>query len=77
MDTLLLEEEMAVKNRYYPVEFKCEALAVPATDGYTMATLERELGITLGCLDNGSEGRNAMASTPQPTASRRWRGYWW
>jgi transposase-like protein len=39
---------MARKNRYYPPEFKREALAMLATGEYTMAELERELGITPG-----------------------------
>jgi len=45
-----LEEEMTAKNRYYPPEFKREALAMLATGEHTMATLERELGITPGLL---------------------------
>jgi len=39
---------MTRKNRYYPPEFKREALAMLATGEYTMAKLERELGITAG-----------------------------
>ena len=49
-DTLFLEEQMARKNRYYPPEFKREALAMLATGEYTMAQLERELGITSGLI---------------------------
>jgi transposase len=39
---------MTRKNRYYPPEFKREALAMLATGEYTIAGLERELGITPG-----------------------------
>lgn len=39
---------MMRKNRYYPPEFKREALAMLATGEYTIAGLERELGITPG-----------------------------
>ena len=39
---------MTRKNRYYPPESKREALAMLATGEYTMAELERELGITAG-----------------------------
>jgi transposase len=38
------------KNRYYPPEFKQEALELLATGDYSMAQLERELGITAGLL---------------------------
>lgn len=38
------------KNRYYPPEFKREALAMLATGEYTVAGLERELGITPGLI---------------------------
>lgn len=38
------------KLRYYPPEFKREALAMLATGEHTMAQLERELGITAGLL---------------------------
>lgn len=38
------------KIRYYPPEFKREALAILATGEHNMAQLERELGITAGLL---------------------------
>lgn len=41
---------MSRKNRYYPPEFKREALEMLATGEYNMAQLERELGITPGLL---------------------------
>lgn len=41
---------MTRKNRYYPPEFKREALAMLATGEYSMAALERELGITSGLI---------------------------
>ena len=41
---------MNKKNRYYPPEFKREALGLLATGEYNMAQLERELGITSGLL---------------------------
>jgi transposase len=41
---------MSRKNRYYPSEFKREALGMLATGEHNMAQLERELGITPGLL---------------------------
>ena len=41
---------MSRKNRYYPPEFKREALEMLATGEHNMAQLERELGITPGLL---------------------------
>ena len=41
---------MSRNRRYYPPEFKREALEMLATGEYKMAQLERELGITLGLL---------------------------
>ena len=41
---------MTRKNRYYPSEFKREALAMLTTGEYTIAGLERELGITPGLI---------------------------
>lgn len=41
---------MSRTNRYYPPEFKREALEMLATGQYNMAQLERELGITDGLL---------------------------
>jgi transposase len=41
---------MSKKNRYYPPEFKREALKLLATTDQSMAKLERELGITPGLL---------------------------
>ena len=41
---------MSKKNRYYPPEFKHEALEMLATGEQNMAQLERELGITPGLL---------------------------
>lgn len=41
---------MTRKNRYYPPEFKREALVMLARGEYTIAGLERELGITPGLL---------------------------
>jgi transposase len=43
-------KNMNGKNRYYPPEFKREALEMLATGEYNMAQLERELGITSGLL---------------------------
>ncbi len=37
---------MSRKNRYYPPEFKREALEMLASGEHNMAQLERELGIT-------------------------------
>ena len=41
---------MSKKNRYYPPEFKREALEMLANGEHSMAQLERELGITPGML---------------------------
>ena len=41
---------MSRKNRYYPPEFKQEALELLATGEYSMAQLETKLGITPGLL---------------------------
>ena len=41
---------MTRKLRYYPPEFKREALGMPAAGEHTMAKLERELGITPGLI---------------------------
>lgn len=41
---------MSRNNRYYPSEFKREALGMLATGEHNMAQLERELGITPGLL---------------------------
>jgi len=41
---------MSRRNRYYPPEFKREALEMPAAGEHNMAQLERELGITPGLL---------------------------
>ena len=41
---------MSRKNRYYPPEFKQEALELLATGEYSMAKLETKLGITPGLL---------------------------
>lgn len=41
---------MTRKNRYYSPEFKRETLVMLASGEYTMAGLERELGITPGLI---------------------------
>lgn len=41
---------MSRKNKYYPPEFKCEALEMLASGKYTMAQIERELGISMGMM---------------------------
>jgi len=41
---------MSRKNRYYPPEFKQEALELLATGEYSMVKLETKLGITPGLL---------------------------
>jgi len=41
---------MSRKNRYYPPEFKREALEMLGSGKYTMARIERDLGITKGLL---------------------------
>lgn len=41
---------MSRTNRYYPPEFKREALELLATGQYSISQLERELGITPGLL---------------------------
>lgn len=41
---------MSRKNRYYPPEFKREALEMLATGKYTQAQIEQDLGITIGLL---------------------------
>ena len=70
---------MTRKNRYYPPEFKREALAMLATGEYTMAELERELGITQGLVKqwkrkaerNGEYvSPNSEPTTPADTAAR-------
>jgi transposase len=70
---------MTRKNRYYPPEFKREALAMLATGEYTMAELERELGITAGLVKqwkrkaerNGEyESPNREPATPEAAAAR-------
>jgi transposase len=41
---------MSRKNRYYPPEFKREALAMLASGKYSMAQIERDLGISKGLM---------------------------
>ena len=41
---------MSRKKRYYPPVFKQETLALLASGEYSMAQLERELGITAGLI---------------------------
>jgi transposase len=43
-------KKMNRQKRYYPPEFKREALEMLATGEYNMAQLERELGVTSGLL---------------------------
>ena len=60
---------MSRKNRYYPPEFKQEALGLLATGEYNMAQLERELGITPGLLrqwKRSAELRGEYASIDEP-----------
>jgi transposase len=70
---------MGDTNRYYPPEFKREALAMLATGEYTIAALERELGITPGLVKqwkrqaerNGEYvSPNREAATPAAAAAR-------
>jgi len=56
---------MSRKNRYYPPEFKREALALLATGKYSMAEIERDLGISKGLLHTwkrNAEQRGEYAS---------------
>ena len=41
---------MSRKNKYYPPEFKREALEMLAGGKYTMAQIERDLGISKGLM---------------------------
>jgi len=70
---------MTRKNRYYPQEFKREALAMLATGEYTAAELERELGITPGLVrqwrrkaerDGEYPSPNTESTTPAAAAAR-------
>lgn len=74
-----MEEEITASKRYYPPEFKREALAMLATGEYSMAALKRELGITPGLLRQWKrradrKGQYASANnepkTPAATAAR-------
>lgn len=62
---------MTRKNRYYSPEFKREALVMLATGEYSMAGLERELGITPGLLKQWkrkAEGNGEyVAADSEPT----------
>lgn len=67
------------KNRYYPPEFKEEALKLLASGEFTMAQLERDLGITAGLLkqwqrkverDDQSELPEGVPKTAKAAAAR-------
>jgi len=62
---------MTKKSRHYPPEFKREALRMLATGEYTMAALERELGITPGLLKQWKRTADhrgeSVPSTSEPT----------
>jgi transposase len=57
---------MARKNRYYSPEFKREALTMLATGEYTMAELERELGITPGLIKQWKRKAERNGEYPSP-----------
>ena len=58
---------MSRKNRYYPPEFKQEALELAASGEYSMAQIERDLGITTGLLKQWQRRaeRDSEAVTPK------------
>ena len=62
---------MSRKNQYYPPEFKRQALEMLATGQYSMAQIERELGITKGLLHKwrmDAERKGAYRTSPdEPT----------
>jgi transposase len=62
---------MIRKNRYYPPEFKREALEMLAAGEYNMSQLERELGITTGLLRqwrrNAEQKGEYVALNEEPT----------
>jgi transposase len=63
-------------RRYYPPEFKAQALELLATGEYSVAGLERELGITPGLLNKWrrraelsvSSVAGSAGTTPNPKA---------
>lgn len=70
---------MSRKKRYYPPEFKREALEMLAAGEYSMAQLETELGITPGLLrqwrrkaeSKGEHiGPKSDPATPEAAAAR-------
>jgi transposase len=70
---------MSKNQRYYPPEFKREALTMLATGNYTLTQLERELGITPGLVrqwkrrteHNGEYvAPNNEPTTPKAAAAR-------
>jgi transposase len=65
---------MSRKNRYYPPEFKQEALELLAAGEYSMAKLETKLGITPGLLRQwrrkaAYKGENASSKGEPKTAA--------
>ena len=70
---------MSRKNRYYPPEFKQEALELVATGEYNMAQLETKLGITSGLLRQWKRkaerkgeyvSPNGLPTTPEAAEAR-------
>ena len=57
---------MSKKIRYYPPEFKREALEMLATGEYRTAQLERELGITAGLLRQWKRRAVQRGEFPDP-----------
>lgn len=57
---------MSRNNRYYPPEFKREALEMLAGGGRSMAQLERELGITAGLLRQWKRSAQRKGEYPSP-----------
>ncbi len=64
---------MSRKNKYYPPEFKREALAMLGTGKYTMAKIERDLGISKGLLHtwkrNAERRGEYAAADGEPTTA--------
>jgi transposase len=51
-------------NRIYPDEFKRQALELLATGGYSMAEVERQLGITKGLLKDWRRKAETAGEAP-------------
>jgi len=59
-------KNMSRTYRYYPPEFKREALEMLAFGEYSMAQLERQLGITSGLLRNWKRSAERKGEYPSP-----------